>query len=177
MKFVSTNRGILEYELPVNEIGLDFCDRLKTASRGYASMDYEFHEFRRSSLVKLDFGGNVAGPSEWPVNRAGVAIHGSILAARPDINCVFHTHLPYTTAVSAPQCGLLPMSQAALRVQGRLLGATWGAALGGTLLVLLRAVLAGPGASRGIAGAAAVLGGDQAAGAELAGRGRLRSGR
>jgi ribulose-5-phosphate 4-epimerase/fuculose-1-phosphate aldolase len=78
-----------------------------------------FNQITASSLVKLDFAGNVAGPSEWPVNRAGVAIHGSILAARPDINCVFHTHMPYTTAVSALQCGLLPMSQAALRFQGQ----------------------------------------------------------
>lgn len=52
------------------------------------------------------------------MNRAGVAIPGAILAARADINCVFHTHLPYTTAVSALECGLLPMSQAALRFQG-----------------------------------------------------------
>ena len=78
-----------------------------------------FNQITASSLVKLDFKGNVVGPSEWPVNRAGVAIHGSILAARPDINCVFHTHMPYTTAVSALQCGLLPMSQAALRFQGQ----------------------------------------------------------
>lgn len=78
-----------------------------------------FNQITASSLVKIDFAGNVAGPSEWPVNRAGVAIHGSILAARPDINCVFHTHTPYTTAVSALQCGLLPMSQAALRFQGQ----------------------------------------------------------
>src|SRR3990170_1708017 len=54
MKSLSSNRVILEYELPLNEIVLDFYDRLKTASRGYASMDYDLHEFRRSDLVKLD---------------------------------------------------------------------------------------------------------------------------
>ncbi len=78
-----------------------------------------FNQITASSLVKLDFAGKLVGPSEWPVNRAGVAIHGSILSARPDINCVFHTHAPYTTAVSALQCGLLPISQAALRFQGQ----------------------------------------------------------
>jgi len=54
MKFLSSNRVILEYELPLNEIVLDFYDKLKTASRGYASMDYELLEFRRSDLAKLD---------------------------------------------------------------------------------------------------------------------------
>ena len=78
-----------------------------------------FHQITASSLVKVDFEGKIAGPTEWPVNRAGVAIHGAILAARPDVNCVFHTHTPYTTAVSALECGLLPMSQAALRFQGQ----------------------------------------------------------
>ena len=78
-----------------------------------------FNQITASTLVKIDFAGKLVGPSEWPVNRAGVAIHGSILAARPDVNCVFHTHMPYTTAVSALQCGLLPMSQAALRFQGQ----------------------------------------------------------
>ena len=78
-----------------------------------------FSQITTSSLVKLDFEGKLVGPTEWPVNRAGVAIHGAILAARPDVNCVFHTHMPYTTAVSALECGLLPMSQAALRFQGQ----------------------------------------------------------
>jgi ribulose-5-phosphate 4-epimerase/fuculose-1-phosphate aldolase len=78
-----------------------------------------FNQITASTLVKVDFEGKIAGRTEWPVNRAGVAIHGAILAARPDVNCVFHTHTPYTIAVSALECGLLPMSQAALRFQGQ----------------------------------------------------------
>jgi GTP-binding protein LepA len=54
MRFVGDKRVILHYELPLAEIVFDFYDRLKSVSRGYASLDYEFLDFRGGPLVKLD---------------------------------------------------------------------------------------------------------------------------
>ena len=54
IKYLSTTRVLVEYELPLNEVVMDFYDRLKTLSKGYASMDYEYHDFRVTDLVKLD---------------------------------------------------------------------------------------------------------------------------
>ena len=55
MKYIDATRTELHYELPLNEIIYDFFDALKSRSRGYASLDYEFSEYKPSKLVKLDF--------------------------------------------------------------------------------------------------------------------------
>ena len=54
MTYLDTNRVEVHYELPLNEIIYDFFDALKSRTRGYASLDYEFLEYRKSNLVKLD---------------------------------------------------------------------------------------------------------------------------
>ena len=54
MKYLDENRVTIQYEMPLNEIIYDFFDNLKSKTRGYASLDYEFKEYRKSNLVKLD---------------------------------------------------------------------------------------------------------------------------
>ena len=54
MEYIEETRAMLKYDLPLNEIIYDFFDALKSRSRGYASFDYEFKEYVRSKLVKLD---------------------------------------------------------------------------------------------------------------------------
>ncbi|RMH68618.1 MAG: elongation factor 4 [Gemmatimonadetes bacterium] len=54
MEYIDENRVMLVYEMPLTEILFDFYDKIKSLSKGYASFDYEFLEFRESKLVKLD---------------------------------------------------------------------------------------------------------------------------
>ncbi len=80
-----------------------------------------FDEITASSLVKIDEQGNVIDdPSGLGINYAGFVIHGCVHRARPEVNCVIHTHTRAGAAVAAQRCGLLPISQHALRVYGML---------------------------------------------------------
>lgn len=79
-----------------------------------------FHEITASSLVEIDHDGNKVAPSAHEVNRAGFVIHSAIHAARPDVQCVIHTHSRAGLAVSALEEGLLPLNQIALQFHDRL---------------------------------------------------------
>jgi ribulose-5-phosphate 4-epimerase/fuculose-1-phosphate aldolase len=79
-----------------------------------------YEEITASSLIKIDHDGKVLakpdfGVLDYGVNQAGYVIHSAVHEARPEVACVIHTHSWASMAVSSLECGLLPITQTAMR--------------------------------------------------------------
>ena len=79
-----------------------------------------YEEITASSLIKIDHDGNILskpdfGDLNYGINKAGYVVHSAVHAARPEVDCVIHTHSWASMAVSSLECGLLPVTQTAMR--------------------------------------------------------------
>ena len=84
MDYLDTNRVMIIYHIPLSEIIYDYFDRLKSTTRGYASLDYEFKEFRAADVVKLDvlINGDKVDALSTIVHRANSVYRGRELASK-----------------------------------------------------------------------------------------------
>ena len=84
LRYVGENRVMLSYALPLNEVVMDFYDRLKSGTRGYASLDYELEDFKPAPLVKLDIriNGEIVDALSLIVHRDHSYPRGRELAAK-----------------------------------------------------------------------------------------------
>lgn len=84
MDYLDTNRVMITYHIPLNEIIFDYFDRLKSATRGYASLDYELADYQQSKLVKVDIllNGDPVDALSTIVHKDRAASRGRQLAAK-----------------------------------------------------------------------------------------------
>ena len=83
-----------------------------------------FDEITASNLIVVDFEGEVVS-GDYPVNKAGHAIHSTVLKARTDVNWVLHSHTRAGMAVSCMRSGLMPLTQQAMFLHGRVAYHPW----------------------------------------------------
>ncbi len=69
-EYPAPNRVLLQYQIPLSEVIIDFFDQLKSRTRGYASLDYQFDEYRPEDLVKLEILVN-----DEPVDALATIVH------------------------------------------------------------------------------------------------------
>ena len=79
-----------------------------------------YEEITASCLIKIDIHGNILskpdfGDLNYGINKAGYVIHSAVHEARPEVRCVIHTHSWASMSVSSLECGLLPLTQTAMR--------------------------------------------------------------
>jgi ribulose-5-phosphate 4-epimerase/fuculose-1-phosphate aldolase len=79
-----------------------------------------YEEITASCFIKVDHSGEIVwkpdfGALDYGINKAGYVIHSAVHAARPEVDCVIHTHAWASMAVSTLECGLLPITQTAMR--------------------------------------------------------------
>ena len=100
VSYISDTRVLMQYELPLSEVVMDFFDRLKSLSRGYASLDYEFLEYRPGSLVKLDIliNGEPVDALSIIVHREKSQVYGRELVKR--MRSVIHRQM-FEVAIQA----------------------------------------------------------------------------
>jgi ribulose-5-phosphate 4-epimerase/fuculose-1-phosphate aldolase len=81
-----------------------------------------YSEITATLLHKIDHDGEIVlrAPTRYGINHAGHVIHGAVHAARPDVQCVIHSHTQAGVAVSALACGLLPISLTGMRFHGHI---------------------------------------------------------
>ena len=84
IEYIGEKRVMVTYELPLNEVVLDFYDRLKSISKGYASMDYEYLDYRTSNLIKLDvlLNGDPVDALSSIIHKDKAYYHGKELAEK-----------------------------------------------------------------------------------------------
>ncbi|NLX76114.1 MAG: elongation factor 4 [Clostridiaceae bacterium] len=84
MEYIESNRAVLTYDMPLNEIVYDFFDALKSRSKGYASFDYEFKGYKESDLVKLDIrlNGEVVDALSFIVHKSKAYDRGRRIAEK-----------------------------------------------------------------------------------------------